>query len=64
VKNLERLSKKQSVNQATDQSGTVEFFFAAENMGHNVARSFEKSSPQTAFTFARQLLSRSEQPLG
>lgn len=26
VKNLERLSKKQSNNQATDQSGTVDFF--------------------------------------
>ena len=29
VKNLERLSKKQKNNQATDQSGTVDFFFAA-----------------------------------
>ncbi len=28
VKNLERLSRKQSNNQATDQSGTAEFFFA------------------------------------
>jgi len=27
VKNSERLSKKQSNNQATDQSGTVDFFF-------------------------------------
>jgi hypothetical protein len=27
VKNLERLSKKQSNNQATDQSGTVDFSF-------------------------------------
>jgi hypothetical protein len=29
VKNLERLSKKQSNNQATDQSGTANFFFVA-----------------------------------
>ena len=28
VKNLERLSKKQGNNQATDQSGTVDFFRA------------------------------------
>jgi len=27
VKNFEHLSKKQSNNQATDQSGTVDFFF-------------------------------------
>jgi hypothetical protein len=27
VKSLERLSKEQSNNQATDQSGTVDFFF-------------------------------------
>ena len=29
VKNLERLSKEQSNDQATDQSGTVDSFFAA-----------------------------------
>jgi len=29
VKNLERLSKEQNSNQATDQSGTADFFFAA-----------------------------------
>jgi hypothetical protein len=32
VKNFEHLSKKQGNNQATDQSGTVDFFFLQKKM--------------------------------
>jgi hypothetical protein len=39
VKNLERLSKKQSNNQATDRSGTVDFFFAEREYRLTLARS-------------------------
>ena len=41
VKNLERLSKKQSNNQATDQSGTVDFFSAVLQ----AARAVEELQP-------------------
>ena len=44
VKNLERLSKKQSNNQATDQSGTVDF--SCQSPGVNV-------SPQMFSGFSR-----------
>ena len=44
VKNLERLSKKQSNNQVTDQSGTVDF--SCQSSGVNV-------SPQKFSDFSR-----------
>jgi hypothetical protein len=48
VKNFERLSKKQRNNQATDQSGIVEFFFF-----------LQKKSP-TFFWTSRWLLGENE----